>query len=93
MPSLKEVPWAGIIFYGVNIKRIVMPDNKNKQDARDRNQVAGNENYELGYLVEKLGVTRQQVLQAINAVGNNRSKIEEYLRNLLNDAGVSNKYR
>lgn len=56
-----------------------MADDKNKRDARDRNQVAGSEDYELAYLEEKLGVSRQQVKDAIAAVGNNREKVEEYL--------------
>lgn len=57
-----------------------MSDDKNKQDARDRNQVAGNEDYEIDYLVKKLGVTREQVKEAIKAVGNNREQIEAYLK-------------
>jgi hypothetical protein len=69
-------------FFNQSIKPIVMPDNKKIQDARDRDRVAGDEEYELDYLVKKLGVTRDQVQQAIKAVGNNRTKIEEYLRNL-----------
>ncbi|MCX2429883.1 DUF3606 domain-containing protein [Pedobacter sp. GR22-10] len=56
-----------------------MADDKNKRDARDRNQVAAGEDYELAYLEEKLGVSRQQVKDAIAAVGNNREKVEEYL--------------
>lgn len=58
-----------------------MSDNKNSRDNRDRNRVAGNEDYELSYIQEKLGVSRQQVLDAIKAVGNDRQKIEDYLRN------------
>jgi hypothetical protein len=57
-----------------------MPDNKDSRDQRDRNRVAGDENYELSYLQEKLGVSREQIRSAIEAVGNNREKVEEYLR-------------
>lgn len=57
-----------------------MSDDKNKQDGRDRNKVAGNEDYELSYLEEKLGVSREQVKAAIAAVGNDREKVEQYLR-------------
>jgi hypothetical protein len=56
-----------------------MSDDKNKQDARDRNQVAGNEDYEIQYIADKLGVSAEQVREAIKAVGNDRQKIEEYL--------------
>jgi hypothetical protein len=57
-----------------------MADNKNIQDGRDRSRVDGNENYELSYLEEKLGVNRDQIKKAIAAVGNNREKIENYLK-------------
>ena len=56
-----------------------MSDDKNKQDARDRNQVAGNEDYEVSYLADKLNVSKEKVKEAIKAVGNDRQKIEEYL--------------
>ena len=35
-----------------------MPDDKTKKDNRDRMRVAGGEDYELDYLVEKAGITR-----------------------------------
>ena len=57
-----------------------MSDNKNKQDGRDRDQVAGGQDYEVNYLVDKLGVSRQEVLDAIDAVGNKREDVENYLK-------------
>lgn len=56
-----------------------MADDKTKNDARDRNQVAGGEDYEVQYMIKKHGVTKEQVLAAIKAVGNHREKIEAYL--------------
>ncbi len=56
-----------------------MADDKNKQDNRDRNQVAGNEDYEVRYLAEKLKVSPDTVREAIKAVGNHRTKLEAYL--------------
>ncbi|TKC65013.1 DUF3606 domain-containing protein [Pedobacter hiemivivus] len=56
-----------------------MSDDKNKQDARDRNQVAGNEDYEVQYMADKLNMSKERIKEAINAVGNDRQKIEEYL--------------
>lgn len=56
-----------------------MSDDKSKKDARDRNRVAGNEDYEVNYLAEKLGVSKERVKEAIKAVGNDRQKIEQYL--------------
>jgi len=57
-----------------------MSDDKNKQDGRDRSRVSGSEDYELSYLEEKLGVSREQVKAAIAAVGNDREKVEAYLK-------------
>lgn len=56
-----------------------MADDKTKQDGRDRSQVNPNESYELSYIEEKLGVSREQVRKAVEAVGNSREKVEEYL--------------
>lgn len=60
-----------------------MSDNKNVQDGRDRSRVDANESYELSYVEKKLGVSRDQVRQAIAAVGSNRDKVEEYLKNIV----------
>jgi hypothetical protein len=57
-----------------------MADDKNLRDQMDRNRVARDENYEVDYLVEKTGASREQVTEAIKAVGNNREKVEEYLK-------------
>lgn len=57
-----------------------MSDDKNKTDARDRNRVAGNEDYEINYLAKELGVSADQVRRAIKAVGNDRAKINDYLK-------------
>jgi hypothetical protein len=57
-----------------------MADDKNLRDQIDRNRVARDENYEVDYLVEKTGASREQVTEAIRAVGNNREKVEEYLK-------------
>jgi hypothetical protein len=56
-----------------------MADNKDIQDGRDRSKVNGNESYELSYIEEKLGVSREQVREAIDAVGNNREDVESWL--------------
>jgi hypothetical protein len=57
-----------------------MADDKNKQDGRDRSKVNGNEDYELSYMEEKLNATREEVLQAIKKVGNQRDDVEAQLR-------------
>jgi predicted DNA-binding protein YlxM (UPF0122 family) len=57
-----------------------MADNKDLRDGRDRERVAGNEDYEVSYLAEKLNVSAEEVRNAIKQVGNSREKVEEYLR-------------
>lgn len=57
-----------------------MADNKDLRDGRDRQRVAGNEDYEVQYLAEKLNVSAEEVRRAIEKVGNSREKVEEYLR-------------
>lgn len=56
-----------------------MSDNKKNTDGHDRSKVAGEEDYELSYLEEKLGVSRQKVKEAVKAVGNKRKDVEAYL--------------
>jgi hypothetical protein len=60
-------------------KTFIMADNKDIQDGRDRSKVNGNESYELSYIEEKLGVSREQVREAVDAVGNNREDVEAWL--------------
>jgi len=56
-----------------------MADNKNIQDGRDRSKVDGNSDYELDYVAQKHGVSREKVKEAIQAVGNSRDQVEAYL--------------
>lgn len=57
-----------------------MADDKNLKDERDRSRVSGSEEYELQYLAEKLNVSTEEIRKAIEKVGNNREKVEEFLR-------------
>ncbi|MGZ8538208.1 MAG: DUF3606 domain-containing protein [Flavisolibacter sp.] len=59
-----------------------MADNKDLRDGRDSSRVAGNEDYELQHVAEKMGVTIDEVRRAIEAVGNNREKVEAYLEKI-----------
>ena len=54
-----------------------MVDAKGGQDFHEL--ISGSEEYEVQYLSERLGVSREQVIEAIKVVGNERKKIEEYL--------------
>ena len=57
-----------------------MADDRNLKDGRDRSRVSGSEEYELQFLAEKLNVSTDEIRKAIQQVGNNREKIEEYLK-------------
>lgn len=57
-----------------------MADNKNIQDGRDRSRVSGSEDYEVQHLAEKLNVSAEDVRRAIEQVGNNREKVEAFLK-------------
>jgi hypothetical protein len=56
-----------------------MADDKKSRDGRDRSRVAGNEDYELQHVAEKLGVSMEEVRKAVEQVGNDRQKVEAYL--------------
>lgn len=58
-----------------------MSDDKTKKGKGDRNKVNGNENYEIQYFKDKLGVSSQAVTGAIRATGsNNREVLTKYLK-------------
>ena len=46
-----------------------MADDKSKTDNRDRSRVAKDEDYEVDYLVEKAGITREQAIELIKRYG------------------------
>jgi hypothetical protein len=58
-----------------------MPDDKSLRGEPDRLRSSANEEWELEYLIDQTGATYQEIEDAVRAVGNNRDRIEEYLRN------------
>ena len=57
-----------------------MADNKDSRDGRDRSRVSASDDYELQYMAEKLNISMEEVRRAIERVGNDREKVEEYLK-------------
>lgn len=57
-----------------------MTDNKSKTGGQDRAKVAGGQDYEVSYLAAKLAVSEAVVKAAIKAVGNDRVKVEAYIK-------------
>ena len=57
-----------------------MADNKDIRDGRDSSKVSAEEEYEVSYMAGKLGVSAEKIRAAIAAVGNDRARIEAYIR-------------
>jgi hypothetical protein len=53
-----------------------MTDDKSKKDFHDRGRVAGDEEYEVGYLASKFGLSIPQVRELIAKHGNDRETLE-----------------
>ncbi|MER8430079.1 DUF3606 domain-containing protein [Mesorhizobium caraganae] len=53
-----------------------MVDDKSKRDFRDRARVAGDEEYEIGYIASKFGLTIPQVRELVAKHGNDRETLE-----------------
>ncbi|MER9331171.1 DUF3606 domain-containing protein [Mesorhizobium sp. M0488] len=61
-----------------------MTDDKTKRDFRDRDRVSGDEEYEVGYLASKFGLSIPQVRDLIAKHGNNRETLEREAKTLGN---------
>ena len=57
-----------------------MPDNLQQRGGRDRELINVNEDYELRDWSKKFGVTKEQLKEAVQAVGNESAKVEQYLK-------------
>ncbi|TGQ70997.1 DUF3606 domain-containing protein [Mesorhizobium sp. M00.F.Ca.ET.186.01.1.1] len=53
-----------------------MADDKNKRDFRDRDQVSADNDYEVAYFAQKVGITPVQVRELIARHGNDRGTLE-----------------
>ena len=58
-----------------------MPDDRNSRGERDQGGVADAEKWDMNDLIEQTGATRKEIAEAIKVVGNDREKVEEYIRN------------
>lgn len=59
-----------------------MSDDKSKQDNRDRSQVSGDQQWEIGYVAIKFGISTDQVRDLIAEFGNERDVIEREAKKL-----------
>jgi hypothetical protein len=57
-----------------------MSDDMNKRGPQDRSRIALGEEHEVKYWTKELGVSREELEQAVKSVGNAVDKIREHLK-------------
>jgi hypothetical protein len=57
-----------------------MSDDKSNRSGQDRQRINVNEDYELRDWSKKLGVSPDQLKEAVQAVGDRAEKVEEHLK-------------
>ena len=56
-----------------------MSDNKSKRGVADRNRISLDQDYEVRDWSESLGVSKDELVAAVHAVGNSAEKVKAYL--------------
>ena len=57
-----------------------MPDDKTKAGGQDRTRINVGEDYELRDWAKKMGVTPEQLKEAVKAVGTSAAAVEAHLK-------------
>lgn len=57
-----------------------MADDKTKVGGEDRQRISLNEDYEVRDWTESLGVSREKLVEAVDAVGDRADDVREYLK-------------
>jgi hypothetical protein len=57
-----------------------MPDNKDRSGGQDRKRIDVNQDYELQDWAKKFGVSKEQLKEAVGAVGDSAEKVKAHLR-------------
>jgi hypothetical protein len=57
-----------------------MADDLSKRNGRDRKLIDANEDYEVRDWAKKFGVSKDDLKRAVQAVGNDASKVEAHLK-------------
>lgn len=63
-----------------NQKETTMADDKTNAGGQDRKRINLNEDYEVRDWTKSLGVTEQQLREAVKAVGDSAAKVREHLK-------------
>jgi hypothetical protein len=56
-----------------------MADDKSNRGQQDRSRINLSEDYEVRYWTQKLGVTKEELERAVQAVGNSAAAVEKSL--------------
>jgi hypothetical protein len=64
---------------GPHMKETAMPDDLSKRGGQDRKRIDVTQDYELQSWSEKFAVSRDQLKEAVQAVGDNADAVERYL--------------
>ncbi len=56
-------------------------DNKDNRGGQDRSRINMSEEYEVQYWTEKFGCSREQLQDAVDQVGSQADRVEEFLSN------------
>lgn len=57
-----------------------MADDKNSTGSPDRDRISLSEDYEVRDWMKSLGVSEDELREAVDAVGNSADKVREYLK-------------
>lgn len=57
-----------------------MADDLKNRGQQDRDRIAMSEDHEVRYWTEALGVTKEELQRAVDAVGNSAAKVREFLK-------------
>ena len=57
-----------------------MTDDPKRRNQPDRDRIAMNEDHEVRYWTQALGVSREALEQAVKSVGNSADKVREHLK-------------
>lgn len=60
-----------------------MADSKTKRGPQDRSRIALGEDYEVAYWTGKFRVSRDELTEAVGAVGNSAQVVADFLRKKL----------
>jgi hypothetical protein len=56
-----------------------MPDSRTKKRQPDRSKIATNEEHEVKHWTKHLGVSKEELLQAVDKVGNSAAAVKKQL--------------